>query len=152
MPSFLNQTQINSLTGLFQNHFETFSSGSNNFITVIKTPLDTVINPNGLVLPGYGVDNINITDITYAPPVTGYFPAMIIYPHTLNTSQFGQLKFNIDDNQVLIKVKEDCKNFLLRDKTERIFVDDQVYNMELTYSAQSYFGSKYYYFKLTSTK
>ncbi len=152
MSSFLNQSQISSLTGIFSNHFDTFSSGSNNYITVVKTPVQTINNVNSNVLPGYGSDNLNVTDITYQPPVTGVFPAIIIYPHTLQSTQFGQLKFSIDSNQVMVKVKEDCKNFIVNNKTERIFIDNQTYNNELTYSIQSYFGSKYYYFRLTSTR
>src|SRR5258708_3983478 len=124
MSSFLNQSQLNSLQSEFSNHFDTFSSGSNNFITVIKSPVQTINNFNANVLPGYGPDNMSVTDITYQPPVTGVFPDIIIYPHTLQSTQFGQLKFNIDSNQVMVKVKEICKDFLINNKTERILIDE----------------------------
>jgi len=152
LSNLLTSSDATMLSGIFANHFPLFSFDSNNFITVVKQPIQTINNPNENVLPGYGADVLNVTDITYAPPVTGVFPAIIIYPHTLNSSQFGQLKFEIDDNQVIIKVQNDAKDFMIRDLTQRIIIDEQFYNMELTYSVQSYLGLKYYYFKLTSTK
>jgi len=151
MSSFLVQSQIDSLTGIFSSHYDTFSSGSNNFISVIKQPIKQINNTYSNVLPGYGSTNMNVQDITYQY-VTGVFPAMIIYPHTLATNQFAQLKFNLDENSLLIKVKQDCKDYILTDKTLRILVDGQEYNPELGFAVQSYFGSRYYYFRLTITK
>src|SRR5271166_3197959 len=122
MSSLLNANQIADLTGIFSQHFEQFASGSNNFISVIKSPIEIVNNPSENILPGYPPDTLNVTDITYIP-VTGIFPAIIIYPHTLQSNQFGQLKFDIDSNQVMIKVQEPAKNYLLTDGIERIYVD-----------------------------
>ncbi len=149
--AFLNSSQIQGLQDTFKNHFEQFSSGSDNYISVVKSPIKIINNPSEEVLPGYGPENMNVQDITYQP-VTGVFPAIIIYPKTLQSNQFGQLKFNLDENQIMIKVREDAKNYLITDKTERILIDGQYYNNELTFSVQSYFGLKYFYFKLTSTK
>ncbi len=152
MYELLSAAQQSELTGVFSNHFSLFAEQSQNEILIIKAPVQQINNSGADVLPGYGGDTLNVIDITYNPPVTGIYPAIIIYPHQLNTSQFGQLKFNIDDNQVMIKVEENAKNFLLQDKTERIIIDNQVYNPELTFKIQSFLGLKYYYFKLTSTK
>lgn len=152
LSNLLTASDVSMITGLFFEHFPLFSTDSNNFITVIKSPTQTINNPSENVLPGYGADNLDSTSISYAPPVTGVFPAIILYAHTLNSSQFGQLKFNIDDNQVVVKVQQDCKDFMLRDLTQRILLDGQAYNMENTFSVQSFMGLKYYYFKLTSTK
>ena len=151
MYEILNESQQSELSGIFSNHFSLFSEQSNNFISVIKTPISIINNPNENVLPGYGADTQNVTDITYQP-VTGVFPAIIIYPHNLQGNQFGQLKFDIDDNQVMIKVEENCKNYILVDGIERIFIDNQAYNIERSFKVQSYLGLKYYYFKLTVTK
>ncbi len=152
LSNLITSTQATELSGIFSQHFPLFSTDSNNFITIIKAPVQQINNSGADVLPGYGGDTFNVTDITYNPPVTGVYPAIIIYPHQLNSSQFGQLKFNIDDNQIMVKLEENAKNFILEGKVERIVINDQVYNPELTFKIQSFLGLKYYYFKLTSTK
>ena len=144
--------QQSQLSGIFAEHFPLFSTQSSNFVTIVKTPVQTINNINANVLAGYGSDNMNLSDISYLPPVTGTYPAIIIYPKQLDTTQFGQLKFAIDENQVMIKIEEDAKNFILNDKTERIIIDGQAYNPELTFKVQSFLGLKYFYFRLTSTK
>ena len=152
MYELINQSQQKELTGIFSQHFSLFGAQSNNYVTVIKTPVQTIVNSGANVLPGYGNDTLNVSDIIYAPAVTGVFPAIIIYPNQLNSNQFGQLKFSIDYNQILIKVEENCKNFILNDLTQMIMVDAQAYNQENTFKVQSFMGLKYYYFRLTSTK
>jgi len=150
--ALLSSTQQAEFSGIFAQHFDLFSSQSNNYITVVKTPVKLINNPTENVLPGYGAENMDVTSITYNHPVTGVFPAIIIYPKTQQSTQFAQLKFNIDDNQVVIKVTDDCRSFIVNNKTERIVIDSQNYNNELTYTVQSFMGLKYYYFKLTSTR
>ena len=151
MDSLLNSNQINDFTVIFGSHFQTFASGSNNFISVIKAPIQVINATNPNALAGYPTDTFNITDITYQP-ITGVFPAIIIYPHNLQANQFGQLKFDIDENQVVIKVMQDAKDYILIDGLERIIIDDQTYNAQRTFKVQSFLGLKYYYFKLTITK
>lgn len=139
-------------TGAFQNLFDTLSSGSNNFISVIKQPISVINNSNENVIAGFGGESMNQQDITYQP-VTGVFPAVIIYPHTLKDNQFGQLKFQLDENQIMIKVDENTRNYIKQGKTERIIIDQNIYG-EIEYSdkIQNFFGLKYYYFKLTVTR
>jgi len=151
LSSYLNSNQLADLTGQFSNLFATFSTGISNYVTVIKEPIKVIQNSSEQVLAGYGGENQNIQDVVYQP-VTGIFPAVIIYPNSMTERQFGQLKFNLDENQISIKVDSTTADFLTRGKTERILVNDSYYNMEITPRVQNYFGLKYYYFKLTSTK
>lgn len=147
----LTQTTRDNITGAFYDFFTTMSSASNNYISVIKQPISQINNLNENVIPGFSAESLNIQDITYQP-VTGVFPALIIYPHTLKSDQFGQLKFQLDENQILIKVEKNTRDYLLNGKTERIIANDNVYNMEITPTIQNFFGLKFYYFKLTSTR
>ncbi len=151
MSSFLNLNQLNQLTGIFNRHFDTFSSGINNYITVLKEPTKIINNTNSLNMPGYSNDSLNLSDITYIP-VSGVFPAMIIYPKDAKIQSFTQLNLNLDKNDIAIKVKEDCKNYIINGKTENIIVNNNLYNSNDTPVIQNFFGSKYYYFKLTATR
>jgi hypothetical protein len=152
MAQLVTSSQQSEITGIFGQHFDLFGAQSNNYINIIKSPVQTIINSGEVVFPGYGADTINLSDISYNPPITGVFPAIIIYPNQMNSNQFAQLKFNIDSNQILIKVQEDCKNFILNGLTQMLIVDGQAYNQENTYKVQNFIGLKYYYFRLTSTK
>ena len=67
MSSFLNSSQITNLQDTFQNHFDTFSSGISNYVTVFREPTKLINNPNSLNLFGYSEDSFNLTDITYQP-------------------------------------------------------------------------------------
>lgn len=148
MYSFLNQSQLTELQNTFSNHFDTFASGNNNYALIIKEPIKIVNNPSEQVLAGYGAENMDITSVTYQP-VTGIFPAIVIYPNQIQTNQFGQLKFELDENQIMIKVQQSARDFIRNGKTERIVIDGNTYG-ETEYSdrLQNFFGLKYYYIKL----
>lgn len=152
MNSFLNQSQIAELTGMFSNHFSTFSSGINNFITITKTPIQSVLNTSAYTPAGFGIENTNISNTTYSSYITGYYPAMIIYPSDLKSNEFGPLKFELDENQVMIKIQSDAKDFILNGRLEKIEIDGFTYNAELTPKIQNFMGLKFFYFKLTSSK
>lgn len=148
----LTQTTRDSITGAFNDFFTTMSSASNNYISVIKQPINIINNQNENVIAGFGGESMNQQDITYQI-VSGVFPAIIIYPHTLKDNQFGQLKFQLDENQIMIKVDENTRNYIKNGKTERIIIDNNVYGMiEYSDKIQNFFGLKYYYFKLTVTR
>ena len=148
---FLNTQQVAEIQSIFSNHFSQFASGNNNYISVVKQPISIINNQGENVLAGFGAESMNQQDITYQP-VTGVYPAIIVYPKDQKKQQFGQLKFDLNENQVQIKVEEDCKNYLLNGKTERIIVNGTAFNMETAYNVQNMMGLKYYYFKLTITK
>jgi len=147
----LTSIQRYEVTGAFYDFFQTMSSGNNNFISVIKQPINVINNQDENVLAGFGAESMNIKDVTYQP-VTGVFPALILYPNDLKSQQFAQLKFELDENQVMIKVEQRTRDFILNGRTERIIANDVIYNTNIIPKTQNFFGLKFYYFKLTSTK
>lgn len=151
MNSLLTQSQISEVTGIFATHFQLFSSGITNQISVIKQPINIINNTSENVMAGFGSEAMNYNDITYQP-VTGMYPAIIIYPKNMKTQQFGQLKFSLEDNQVMIKVEKDAREFITKGKTEAIVIHGVSYNLDLIPTVQNYMSLKYYYFKLTSTR
>lgn len=148
MPSFLNSNQLSFLQENFQNHFETFSTGINNWATVFREPTKVINNIDGQNVYPYPEDSINSTDITYIPN-SGIFPCMVISPASINSKSFTELKLSLDKNEIFIKVKEDAKNYIQGGKVELIEVRGDKYNLiTSTPKIQNYFGGLYYYFKL----
>ena len=146
------QSSISNVTGQFELFFQQMSSGRNSFVSVVKQPLQIINNTNSDLLAGYGQDNQNISDIGYIPE-TGIFPCVTIYPRTMNLDKFATMKFQLDLNQVLVKVKENARDFILNGtKTERVYVDNIAYIPQNTPVIQNFFGLKYYYFKLNEVQ
>jgi hypothetical protein len=142
------QSSIDNVTGQFDLFFQQMSVGRNSYVTVIKEPIKVLNNPNQNILPGYGIDSNNLTDVSYISN-TGVFPAVVIYGKNINLDKFVTLKFNIDINSNYLKVKEDAMNFILNGtKTEKVYVDNIAYIPANTPVIQNFFGLKYYYFKL----
>jgi len=153
MSSFLNSTQLSLLTGTFQNHFDTFSSGINNYVTIYKEPLQVIQNPDSQSIFGYSSDttvNSN-SDITYQN-ISATYPAMIIYPGDPKELAWPQIKTSLSTNEIMIKVKSDAKDYIVNGKTERIVANGVSYNIQTTPKIQNYFGSLYYYFKCVETQ
>ncbi len=153
MSSFLNGNTLSTLTGIFQKHFEQFSTGINNYLTVIKSPIqqiNTNINSDN-ILPGYGADEFNSTSITYIPQ-SGQFPAMIIYPSTMQSKQFTELKFSLSQNEIIVKTQEAAFNYIREGKNEMVIVNNLNYTINPYPQIQNFFGSKYYYFKCVATQ
>ena len=151
MSLLVNPSQINAATGKFSDFFDTFSIGRSSYLSIVKEPIQTVNNINNNILFGYGADNQNVTDISYTPQ-TGIFPAVILYGRNINIDKFVALKFNVDLNTVLAKVREDCKDFILNGKTERVYAEGIPYIPQITPLVQNFFGLRFYYFKLNETQ
>ena len=152
MSSFLNQLQIDNITGVFQKHFNQFSTGINNFVTIFKEPLSVVSNTAGVNIYGYGPDNNgNITDVTYQE-IKGVVPCVIINSKNINSLPFLQLQTSIDENSLFIKVDESGRNFITQGKNEKCVINGQDFNIIPRYSVQNYFGLKFYYFKCDLTQ
>ena len=152
MSSFLNSFQLATLTGVFRNHWETFSSGIGNYVTVYKAPTQVINNPDSINFDGYGPDNNgSVTDITYIEN-SRQIPCQILYPKDMNTLPFAQLRLNLDTNDLMIKVDQDGADYLNAGKNERIIVNGQTYNPNDSFNVQNYFGLKFYYYKLVITK
>lgn len=150
MSSLLNSSQLTQLSGIFQSHFETFSTGINNYCTVVKEPIKNIINTNSNYLPGYNVEDFSNTDITYTENVRT-FPCMRVYPKDIKNTPLTQMNTSVEDGTTFIKVKEDCKDFIINGKTERIELDGQKFNTTTEFNVQNFFGLRFYYFKLTQT-
>lgn len=151
MSSFLSQSAINTLTGTFDRLWETMSTGRNSYCVIVKEPLKVINNSSSNFLPGYNSDDLNTTDITYTQ-VTGVFPCITLYADSPKEQGFTQIHTSLGTNEIMLKVKEDAKNYITQGKTENVIINNQVFNINPSFKIQNYFGSLYFYFKCTETQ
>lgn len=152
MSQLLSSTFISSATGKFGDFFDTFSVGRSSYLSIIKEPVKIINNTTNDFIAGYQPENFNTTDVTYQP-VTGIFPAVIIYGKNLNLDKFISMKFNIDLNAIYAKVQRECRDFIMNNgKTERVYADAIPYIPQQTPIVQNFLGLRYYYFKLNEVQ
>jgi len=147
MANLLSDSDKTSLTGALNDHFDTFKRN----VIVFKEP-KRVINsgPFDGVLAGYEDSSIE-NKITYIP-VSGVYPAIITYEDDQDSEFLTELTSRVAKGEVKIKVKEDCRDFILNGKTESIQVDNKSFNAVSEDKIQHYLGLKFYIFYLEQTK
>jgi hypothetical protein len=150
MAGVLTDTQLSMLSGDFDTVFNTLSNGRT--VVVVKDPIQTPIsNPvtsNNLF--GFGSQQTNpIFNLT---PVTGVFPAMIMYgtfhPSPLNP----EINVRIYAGPVTIKVQQNCKDFIDNGNTQHILADGKAFYIDGEARRQLFLNSSYYLYTLKATK
>lgn len=138
---------LSSFSGAFGDLFDTFSRN----IIIFKEPKKTIVQQNVDNYIGYSSIDSPI-EYTYTP-VSGIYPAQIIYSVSAKNQDILNKEANINLPQVpvKIKVKEDARDFIQVGKTENILIDGQVFNLNSQYEVQNYLGLQYYYFELLQT-
>lgn len=63
-------------------------------------------------------------------------------------TSFTEFKNVIPESKVRLKVEEDAKNFITKDKTERIVVDGLSFKVMGSFVVKYFFGVKLYVFNL----
>ena len=147
MANLLSTEDIASFTGALDDHFDTF----NRDIVVFKEP-KRIINsgPFDSVLAGYEDSSIE-SQITYVP-VSGVYPAIITYKDEQDSEFLTELSSRVAKGELKIKVKEDCRNFILNGKTEAVHIDSKSFNTVSEDKVQHYLGLKFYIFYLEQTQ
>lgn len=138
-------------TGAFGNLFDTFARArTDRWVVINKEPIKNILtNEDNIAGYSFG-SNVNSYENI---PVSGVFPAVIIYEYKSdNKDVFSQeTKTALVQNPCRIKVERDAADFILNGKTENVLVDGQTYNVVSQYKVQDYLGLKYYYFNLSQT-
>lgn len=149
MSSLVSNNEKNTTNQIFESIFDTWSRP----IIIHKEPLKTQILPeNSESIFGFG--QTQSSELFTFTPVTGVFPAMIKYQ-----SKFGskgvddlfqtELNTYISDAPVSIKVRKDCSDFILDNKTERIEVDGLSYILKVaTPNPQIFWNTEYFIYDL----
>lgn len=146
MASFLTSSEIDSLTGDFVRHFETFSAF--NSLIVHKEPLKTILSNTENVLPGYGPSS---TEENYElTPVSGVFRAIVLNEKNSAEQTLTELQTRAPSNKIKIKVERDAYDFITNGKTELFELNGLTYNGVDNVYAQNFLGARYYVFELKS--
>lgn len=148
MPSLVSSQEINSFTGDYKNLFDTFKRE----FVVVKEPqrrvLKNDVNTDFLYF-GYNPPSQEPDTLVSYDIVSGVYSGMIRYStSTKNYTNLTDLKNIIPEADVRLKVEEDAKNFIIKDKTERIMIDNANFKVVGSYIVKYFFGVKLYVFNL----
>lgn len=148
MAGLIPQSEVTVLTGVFAQHFDTFSRE----IVIYKEPQKVITSVNPQSSPGYyGYSQpTQEENITYVP-VSGTHSAIVLYPENQDFRNLVDMKMIDLQGKVHIKVREETKNFIKNGKTEKIVIDSNDYNLNGSEKVQNYLGLKYYYFPVDRT-
>lgn len=149
MAGFLTNNNINTITGAYARHFDTFSK----LIYVSKEPLKTEVTINTSASPifGYGEASQPSSSFTYTT-VTGIFLAQVTVNLNQEAAELEEAKNLIGHGKVRIKIKQEARDFIEDGrKTERIDYAGQSYNTFSFDAVQDYFGLKFYIYNLERT-
>lgn len=146
-----NQSVINSFSGAFGNHFDSFvRMQTGRYITIFKEPIKRIITSDSNMMAGYSMPN---TESTYELiPVSGVFPATIVYQKKENEDAYSKdIGTTFVDNLLQIKVEKDAADFIRAGKVQNVLLDGQTFNNVSQYKVQNYLGLQYYYFTLSQS-
>lgn len=145
MASFLTETL--SWTGALMRHFDTFSEFRN--VVIFKEPLQQVYDSGVSVMAGYDSEIGGDQGYTLIP-ISGVFPCVVINksPRERGMNEF---RFEVDLNQLKIKVKDDAYNFINSGKNLYFEVDGVAYNEISNVEVQNFLGLKFYIYSLKET-
>jgi hypothetical protein len=144
--SFLNSTDKTWFENAADTWFETFKKT----ITVHKEPIKNIVQSTTNQMLGYQEDS-NMVDYTYTPRNES-FDAVIKYNPIDNLQENLEIKIKFIDQSVEIYVKEDAKNYINTDKTEKITFDGKAFNLFSTSIVKNYFDNNYYVYYLKETR
>jgi hypothetical protein len=144
--SFLNSTDKTWFENAADTWFETFKKT----ITVHKEPIKNIVQSTTNQMLGYQEDS-NIVDYTYTPRNQS-FDAVVKYNPIDNLQENLEIKIKFIDQSVEIYVKEDAKNYINTDKTEKITFDGKTFNLFSTSIVKNYFDNNYYVYYLKETR
>lgn len=150
MPSLVTANEMSLTATMFNNIFDTWSRP----IIVYKEPIKTQVVPqDSSALFGFGPTQ-GIELFTYAP-VTGIFQGLIRYQNRYASKEKGdEFQSEIDeyiaDGPVSIKVRSDCKDFIMYNgKTQRLEVDGFPYILSaVDPRPQLFWNTEFYIFDL----
>ena len=124
MASFLSAGDISSFQNDIDTHFDTFKRQ----ITIHKEPIKNIVQNSTNQMLGYQEDS-NVVDYSYTPRNETFY-AIIKYNNIQeNLSVDSELKLKFLNQFVEIKVKEDAKNYIEIDRTEKITFDSKTFNL-----------------------
>jgi hypothetical protein len=146
MPSLITAAEISQYHTAINDHFDTFKRE----ITVHKEPIKDIVQTTTNQMLGYQEDS-NIVDYTYTSRNQNFYAIVKYNIRGENLPIDSELKLRFADQFVEIKVKEDAKNYIDQDRTEKITFDNKAFNVVSSAIVKNYLGLSYYVYYLKET-
>ena len=147
MSNYLTASNITTVTGIYQNVFDTFAIDK---IIVHKEPKKSFVstNYNQRTLQGYSVPSIE-ENVQYTYE-SGVFPAIVKPNKVQKSSNLTALNTIILEGETLIKVSETAGLYIKNSKTVNIEISgrNDVYNVIADEAIENFQGLKFYLFGL----
>ena len=148
--SFISDTDKSEFKDGYKIFFDTFKKD----ITIHKRGKVNVVDVNLDQLFGYDEPS-NETNYTYNIDYQT-FSGLIIYPlrgkQTSDHQLLSEIRATVLDDEILIKVEENCKAYLTTGTIERIDIQDKFYKLISEESQVSNIIDGYFLFRLEETK
>ena len=90
------------------------------------------------------------TSVTYTP-VTGVFQARVIYKGDKPDDRISTVEIQNPATESFIRVKQDCRDFIMEGKTEKITFDGKTWNVQRGYEVRRFIDNVLYEFFVKET-
>lgn len=145
MASFLSANDESWFAGAADTWFDTFKRT----ITVHKEPIKTIKNNITTQLFGYGQNGQTTSQQIEYTPRSQTFEAVIKYKNNQDLDLLPDIKAYVkESNYVIIIVKSAARDYITKEKTEKIEFDSKSFNMISAGTLRYYFSTTYYEFVL----
>ena len=146
MSSLVSSSDLNILSGIYGNFFDTFARTIIVYKESIKTPIQ---NPNIQNFSyGFGMQQAQ-QGVTFQQ-VTGVFQALINYTNNQEQELITDANVKSTPGEVIIKVQLPCRNFINNGKTEKINIDGRDFEVISEERAQTILNSQIFRYELQS--
>lgn len=146
--SILSTSELQNFTGAAIELFDQASSFHS--LTIFKEPVKTIANINNNEYNGYGYqaspDNYSFTQNSGT-----YNVVVVSVKNSFDNVNFDPIPIEILKGQKLIKVKNDCKEFIENGKNVLFLLDGLTYNNISNPMPRCYGGLTYNYYSLERT-
>ena len=147
MANLISDQERAALSSMFNDIFDTFKRD----IVVHKEPKKIINQINTSRIFGYG-DYNDAVNYTYAP-VNATFSAIIKYNEKQTTDFIEEINSTISMGTASIKVKRDCRDYIINGKPEKGEFDGKVFNVISDDAVKSFLNaSEFFIFQLEVTK
>jgi hypothetical protein len=121
-------------------------------VTVVKEPLKTTVSSPITQNNVFGFGEMQANSVYDYTPVTGVFPAFIIYPRDYQTSLNSEIDIRVGSEPIKIKVQQDCRDFIYNGRTLHLIADNKTFYLDGEARLQLFLNGNYYFFNLKETK
>jgi hypothetical protein len=149
MSDYLTSAERAMISGDYDMVFDTMSNGRS--IVIVKEPIKALTNlPEVENLVGFG--EMQVEPLYDYTPVSGTYPAMIIYPNKHLSSFNPEINARIYAGEVTIKVKKDCRDFMNNGFNKQILLDGKTFLIDGEERRQLFLDAEYFFFDLRASK